>query len=502
MNKQTDNLKVITHNIPDDCIAFISEQAWAVLNDNNMIIDIQPSDYCNRIQRSSFAAIYEQVPFIDEKNGKNGFGRYTNIRDDERKETFDGTAQAVLGRMDYDLSKTYYWAIYLQELDQPNKDGLTKVFTYKAEGNELAGFGYREYESDRTPIENTMQWETKVRNELLEDLYLITLWLNKKMVKVKLRDADDGLLIAEYLAIKIPNGIDGRLIRVGHTCAKNYRNRDDYEEKRAEHRAGGHVIPSHCPNLLSNENEIALNERGIIIKAKELASYYWLGGDSDKFFSVEAYYPSKQWFKDYDSNSFVGEINPEDIGATDRDTAMNLIARMGADPKDVSWWAVYYYEAETPFRFGHTKMYTTDVNELPESGGYLAGMAISYNHGISPVKESDSEDLIAARADKVSQLDALNADDRAAQLADWRSGELETLNRCLISAESRLNQDLLSVGFYDADTSDIINGFGSELYPKAAEDFNDQLREALLDFDQREVRQIEEVKAYLATAKY
>lgn len=492
------NTTIIEHNIPDDCVGLISEAGYKVLKDNRMIIEILPSDYCPRLPRSSFAALYSQVPNIDEKDGRKLGGGYTTIRVGELGETLQQTAAAVLARKECQIEDTHYWAVYLQELAIPNEKGLTKVFTYDPNGNAFAGFGYRDIKDIGS--ENIKVREQQIESELLEDLYLTELWLNNKMVEVVLRDADSGLLITNYKGIKIKNGIDNKLIRSGHIYAENYRQRVDYESKKAEHTLKVNTIPEQYQPLLSRETERLLAERDIVIKVSDEPSYFWIGGHCDKLFAVEAFYPSRLWFSSSSRSGLVGNIERDDIKASVHDTAVGLMAKMGGNADTMSYWVIYYHETKTPYRNGYTKMYTTDVEELPAGGGHLAGIAISYNYGITPMKADASDRYAASQKARVEKLEAMSEVERSKEIEAWWTGELNLIKQSLVSAERKINENLLSVSFRDRQTSDSLGGFGFDAYPKEAIAFNNKLQMALKAHDDEADVDAAELAQYLSTA--
>jgi hypothetical protein len=260
-----------THNIPDDCKPLIRDKGWQALEDNNLLMDIEPSDYCSRLYRSSFAVIYEQIPFIDEKSND---GDYTNIRDDEYGDTNTETIKTVLTRLNKDPEQVFYWSVFLHELETPNEKGLTKVLTsnaddFKVGSGKFAGFGWCDLgDADGA---NFAEWKESVKADLLRELIPLIYWLNKKAVSVKLRDADDGLLVMQYQGFKIKNGLDGKLLMSGAKAAQNHRNSSQLKQKQAELTSKTHIIPEHLKNLLSDEVREKLTARNTVIKIHEQA---------------------------------------------------------------------------------------------------------------------------------------------------------------------------------------------------------------------------------------
>lgn len=258
----------LTHNIPDDCQHLIRDKGWQALEDNNLLMDIAPSDYCTRLYRSSFAAVYEQIPFIDEKSSD---GDYTNIRDDEYGDTHTDTIKTVLARLNKDPEQTFYWSVFLHELDAPNHKGLTKVLTNNADDYEgsgkFAGFGWRDLAG--ADSSNLVEWQESVKADLLRELIPLVYWLNKKSVLVKLRDADDGLLVMQYQGFKIKNGLDGMLIMTGAKAAEKHRNSSHLKQKQAELASKTHIIPEQLKYLLSDEVREKLAARNTVIKIIE-----------------------------------------------------------------------------------------------------------------------------------------------------------------------------------------------------------------------------------------
>lgn len=464
MSEHTKTTAKLTNNIPDDCVDLISEKGYAILKDNNMILDVEPSRFAMRLHNGNFAAVYDQVRLLDEKRSRGGIGGYTNIRANEFGETLDETAAAVLTRLGYDPKTVHYWAVYLHELDEPNEAECTKVFTnnpndFKEGSGVFAGFGYSELEQAKKYELELGDWKEKAEADLLLALTAITYWINNKVMFMKLRDADNGLLIGEYEAIKTKKGgFEHRLLRSGNDYAKRYYESADRDRRIAELEVGSHVIPVPYQGMLSPVTAAALAERGIIIKIDTSPRECRIAHTFDKFFSVPEYCAFKPHRTYKDTSGYTDVISNEDFGSSVDDTAANLIKRMGVNPSEVSYWAVYLYETDQPQKWGHTKIYTTDASELPESGGHLAGIAIKYNHDLTPLEGDSNAHVELRRAKKVAALDAMSEEEKAEALEAWRDDTLSRLKASLEDAEIHLNGKLFWVEFCEAKYGDRIYG--------------------------------------------
>ena len=482
MKDQTTTTKRFVNTMPDDCKPLMTERALGILNDINMVINVVPTPWPSRLYSGSFAAVYDQIPFLDERTSNNGEGNYTNIKTTEFGASLDETAANVFSRLGIDINETHYWGVYLHKLDEPNEDELTKVFSnnandYKGEGV-FAGIGYREIKHVKN--EDPTEWKVHAENELLTSLRGINYWLDDKMLFVKIRDADSGLLLGEYDALKTKKGgFDHRLVRAGDHYVK-MRQSPDYAEKLADLSTGTHVIPDVYQHLLSDETKAMLAERGIVIKVREAASNGFIGGSSDKFFGVKENYPPAN------SNSLENNydvIRDEDFGESIEDIANNLMARMDADPSQMTYFAVYMYETTESHVWNHTKIYTTDVTEIPDSGGVLVGIAIYYNHHLTPFVEGEKEYVERNRGLKRAKLASMTDEERSEYLTDWREKMLGVLNYSLVNAEIYINDKLLKINYRDAKTGDTIYGLGGNYYLKDTKNFNAQIKRAFESLD-------------------
>lgn len=66
-------------------------------------------------------------------------------------------------------------------------------------------------------------------------------------------------------------------------------------------------------------------------------------------------------------------IKADEVGATDDETALNALTRLGCDLDSTCYWLVYAYELETPNEKGLTKLLTANLSELPANGAKFAG---------------------------------------------------------------------------------------------------------------------------------
>ena len=497
------NTTRLSHNIPEDCIGLILEESWDILNRNNIIMDVKPSNDPMRLYNGNFASVYEQVPFIDEKKEHDGV--FTNIRNDEYGDTIDETAKTVLTRLGVNLADTYYWAVYLHELDAPNDQELTKVFSnspddHKGEGK-FAGIGWHALKDDS--IDPT--WATETKDNLLTALFPITLWLNKKVMHVIIRDANTGLKIVDYEAFNTEaGGFNFKLkqIIVG-TYVKRFRARENYDQLIATQMAGTHILPTEHQDILTDSTKALLAERGLLIRVSEPPKDFDFGARCDKFFGVARYFPKAQTKSEAFKNVKYEDISEEilDRNNTIDGIAVELMNSMDGDMSNMSYWPVYVYEdKEAAHEWGHSKFYTTDINKLPVSGGNLVGIGLKYNHGILPDSMITEDYQRDQKQHVIDKLALLSDEEKSQSLLEWQEMKRDFLAKSLVDAETNLNNKVLYVGFRDAATGDAIYSYAKTGYLKDKTAFNAKIQAEISRVDEYVANQDKRVQAYLMSA--
>lgn len=474
------NVQTHPHIMPDDCKALMSEAGYAVLADANLAIDIQQSVEYMRTYRMPFAAVYDQIPVINERVGIQSSGAYTCIKDDEFGATDDETAKATLARLGVDLADAQYWLVYLTELDAPNEEGLTKVFTLSTNGlpadkTHFAGFGWKLTSELEVEGLDPAEQET----EVLENLNGIELWLNDMIVAVTLRDADDGMYLNYYEALKRKGAIDSRLISHGKERVESLRSKRDYQQKKAEFQTKTHVIPDEYQHLVSDESKALLAEQGLLIKISKLPQHPHILSQV-KWFGLAEDFPSNEWMAEHGETTRFIDIRDEDMGTTNDETASNLMAHVGGDLSTMSYWVVYAYKTNAAHKWDHTKFYTTDKAELPDGVGKLVGICTAYHYGIEPQTEGEDNRTTINRENHEAHIALMTDDDKAAFLSGWQSSMRNRINNSLEGIEVWANGKLVQVAFHRADNGDYLYGYPSAPYKNTdATEFNAQLQAAV-----------------------
>ena len=114
MTDQTTTTKRFVNTMPDDCKPLMTEKVLGILDDINMVINVVPAPWPSRLYSGSFAAVYDQIPFLDEKTSNNGEGNYTNIKTTEFGASLDETAANVFSRLGIDINETHYRGVHLR----------------------------------------------------------------------------------------------------------------------------------------------------------------------------------------------------------------------------------------------------------------------------------------------------------------------------------------------------------------------------------------------------
>lgn len=465
------------HIMPEDCKALMSEEGYAVLEANNLAIDIQQSVTFMRTYQFPFAAVYDQIPLLQERDNYSGKGAYTCIKDAEFGATDDETAQNTLTRLGLDLAEVQYWLVYLTELAEPNEDGVTKIFTLDtnnlpAERTHFAGFGWQ-YKS---VVEAENLKGINQEKELIRELGGIMYWLNDMILGVTLRDADDGMYLIYYEALRRKGALDSRVRKHGKSHAESVRSRSDYAQKKREFNSKTHVIPDKYQHLVSDESRAELAREGLLIKIKDLPINSHLNTGGSKTFGVQGYYPSEQWVVDHHNSSDYTIIDEQYLEASVEDTAKKLMATMGGDLNTMSYCPVYQYEGDEPNEYGHTKLYTTNLDDFVTDAGTLAAIVVSYDLGITPL--SENERAVATAARHANHL--LPDTEKQAALESWQKKFHEQVKHSLFEIETWANGTLIDVAFHSADTGDYLYGYRSKPYKNTdADAFNAQLQVAI-----------------------
>lgn len=499
------NTTQLSNNIPNDCIELLSEEGWDILNRNNIIMDVKPSNNPMRLYNGNFASVYEQVPFIDEKEeGFFGGGAFTNIRNDEYRDTINETAKTVLTRLGLNLADTYYWAVYLHELDAPNDQELTKVFSnspddHKGEGR-FAGIGWHALkDSDTDP-----SWETTIKDNLLASLFPISLWLNKKVMHITIRDADTGLMIMDYETFNTKTGgFNFKLKQIVENYVKRFRARENYDQLIATQMAGTHILPAEHQDILTDSTKALLAERGLLIRVSEPSRDFYIGARCDKFFGVARYFPKAQTKSEAFKNVKYEDISEEIINRNNTidGIAVELMNSMDGDMSNMSYWPVYVYEnKEATHEWGHSKFYTTDLNELPVSGGNLVGIGLKYNHGILPDSMITEDYQRDQKQHVIDKLALLSDEEKSQSLLEWQEMERDFLAKSLVDAETSLNNKVFYVGFREAATGDVIYSYDKTGYLKDKTAFNAKIQAEIIRVDEHIANQDKRVQAYLMSA--
>lgn len=466
------------HIMPDDCKPLMSEEGYAALAQANIAIDIQQSVDYMRTYQFPFAAVYDQIPVLDERENYRGMGGYTCIKDDEFGATDDETAHNTLTRMGCKLADTQYWLVYLTELDAPNEDGATKIFTLNSGGlpagkTHFVGFGWK----PKATVEAESLQDLNQESELIRELNGIMYWLNDMIVGVTLRDADDGMYLIYYEAIKRKGAIDKRAIKFGKKYADSIRNSKNYPQLKAEFQSKTHVIPDKYQHLVSEQSKVILAEQGLFIKVSDLPKNCHLTFNT-KVFGIEGYYPSVQWVKEHGNSACdYAVIAEEDCESTIKKTAEKLMLSMGGDLTTMSYCPIYKYDSDEANKWDHTKIYTVNINDFSAEKGSFAGLAIAYNHDIKPFQDDEPKQTTAARRTHEVNLEAMSGGQKVVLLKNWRDTLRERVRNSLFEIEAWANGTLVDVAFHRADNGDLLYGYDRSPYKNTdVAAFNNQLQ--------------------------
>lgn len=466
----------IQHTIPDDCKPLMSEAAYAALEASNLVIDIgQPVDFM-LTYRLPFAAVYDQIPMINERDDHRNVRDYTCIRDNEFGESDDETAQNVLARLGH--SGANYWLVYVCELDEPNEDGLTKFFTLNTDGFDagkvhFAGFSWKLAEQ----VEADEMRADEQELEVLENLRGIEYWLNDMILGVTLRDADDGMYLVYYEALKKQGYLDKSAIHRSAKYAKDSRGRKDYQKRKAEYNTKTHVIPEKYEQLVSDESKAILAEQGLLIKVQDMPRNCYLTNRA-RVFGVDGYHPDLEWVQEHhNSGENLLIIGQDFLAPTVEETAEKVIATIAGDRASKSWCAIYQYEAQQPNEWGHTKIYTANINDFPAGEGHLAAIVVGYNYDVGSFMAETPNQVADELGIHKPALAHLSDSEKADLLKEAQDDLRQRVNSSLFELEVWANGTLVEVLFHRTDNGDYIYGYPNDSYRNTdAGEFNAQLQ--------------------------
>lgn len=499
----TVNVQKHTHQIPDDCKPLMSEAAYAALEANNLVIDIgQPVDFM-LTHRLPFAAVYDQIPMINEREDRRHVNDYTCIKDNEFGKSNDETAQNVLARLGH--SDASYWLVYVCELDEPNEDGLTKFFTLNPNGHDadkvhFAGFSWK----PAAQVEADDMRADEQELEVLDNLRGIESWLNDMILGVTLRDADDGMYLVYYEALKKQGYLDKSAIHRSANYAKVSREHKDYQKRKAEYNTKTHVIPEKYEHLVSDESKAILAEQGLLIKVQDLPRYCYLTNRASVF-GVDGYHPDLKWVQEHhNSGENLLMIDQDFLAPTVEETAEKVIATMAGERTSKSWCAIYQYEAQQPNEWGHTKIYTANVNDFPAGEGHLAAIVVGYNYDVGAFMVETPNQAADEFVIHESALAHLSDSEKADLLKSSQDDLQRRVNNSLFELELWANGTLVEVLFHRTDNGDYIYGYPNDSYRNTdAGEFNAQLQATIQkhidDMENREANDRAFLKSVSAT---
>lgn len=250
----------------------VSDESKTLLEEHNLTLDISKTSHCYPILLPfRFAAVPSVFPRFKEDGYKAAQVDYQEIKDCELKDSVEGTAAAVLARLKLDPTTISYWAVYLHELDKPNKNGLSKMYVLDSNGLpkdkvRLAGFAYRRkngispYHEQKDKAEGRQtrseklssmsakqlevwegNWRQSVTKALKIALTPINLSINGKFLTLTYYDACDNsfILVDEFCKAEIES-VNRRIKLNAVVAATNHRiglNSYDLEEYRAARQA-------------------------------------------------------------------------------------------------------------------------------------------------------------------------------------------------------------------------------------------------------------------------
>ena len=204
----------------------LNDESKALLAEHNLTLTVSKPQNCYPIKLPfRFAGVPAHFPFKREAFSAKDHISYIEIQESDFRDTDDETIKAVLNRIEWRMETTSYWAVYLYELDKPNKDGFLKTYVIDTDGLDasklhFAGFAYRTKNGispriERKDIKEGRQsrsqklgslnpeqladweanWRTSIEVALKQALLPIELWVNDMFLSLSYYDATDGAFI-------------------------------------------------------------------------------------------------------------------------------------------------------------------------------------------------------------------------------------------------------------------------------------------------------------------
>lgn len=452
--------KKYTNIIPDDCRHLVNKEALALLDENDVFIEVEQTPYFMLVHGFPFAGVYDVIPFVYENSEARGV-TYTNIRNTERSDDIDNTAKAVLTRLGHNPEDYFYWPVYLVETDCVDSD-YTKLFSadeQDAEKGVFAGFGYQH----KTEIgdESYNEWEAEQKSALLYALGGVQAQLNDLIVYVALRDGCDGMKICEFEVFKNNKALNWRINNHFEGYVKNYRQRKDYARLKAERKIEGHIIPSEYQHLISDETKQFVIDRGMFMKiTKDDRSTGRL--HSFKFFSKKELLDKVDITDPYSPEFVIEAIEEHELAETAAAVAKNLLARVQGDESTTTWWPIYLVEKKCESGDKWSVVVAAAETSTLDAHGELVGIAFGYNHNLDPTVDGNEE----IRKEKSGKLDA------------WKASKHNSIKIWASRVELALNERVIHVYFYTPKYGDPV--FGAWIKELAAQDdFDLKIREAV-----------------------
>lgn len=473
-----------TNDIPEEYKNEISDKTLALLSEHEVTIHLASSKPKTRLNVSflPFASIPKHIPIYSDYYSVLLEDTQYIIHNNEITKDINETIKTVLQRIGLDVNTTYYWPVYLHELDSIDAKYRTKLFKTHTKIDSVgtvsfAGFAYKTM--DNIEPRNLAAWRIEQEAKLACILYNIESHTNYLHVEILYRDAQDGILIAPAKnQLRLAN-------RLNHTIQKNladiataYRNHPKYMEMKAEHKAGIHAIPVKHQHLVSDDTKQFLYERDLRIKVSEIESDVII--DTAFIFAyVPEFYPENLWsvrlISPYRNYTY---IEDDELCATVDDTAASVMARLHCDSTTMSYWPVYLYESDTPMHYGHTRIYTTDIRDFPASGGDLVGIAFRYKHDLTPEHCSGFRPKLGL-TEIQEEIATMTIEQKADFDIKWERSVVTYLYHSLLWSESWINTKHLDVSYYKVSNSDFISTH--DLSPTAELCFNEVIKKTAID---------------------
>lgn len=201
----------------------ISKETLSLLAESGVLVDIKLAPHCYQLKLPfKVAGVPAQLFYDDIPDNQPPRMNFTKISKHDIGCSDIGTIEGVLIRLKQDLSTTSYWAIYLHELEKPNKKGLTKVYRLESHSSDakevyFAGFAYRTKNGISPRLERTdamkgritrseklakmtdkqlavweENWETSVIKSLKEALLPLSFWASDLFLEITYKNTNTG----------------------------------------------------------------------------------------------------------------------------------------------------------------------------------------------------------------------------------------------------------------------------------------------------------------------